>query len=201
MLLPSAELDWAPVEFLRRDTLPAGRQGLWQIQQGLVRSVTWDEDGNPITLGLWGVGQVVGKALTLIEPHELQCLTDVSAVEIDRGLPQLSLQLLQQIQMMEQLLSITRTRRLPYRLVKLLQWLGSRFGTPCESGWLISRASVPLTHQLLSELVGATRVTVTRILGVLTERELYSRREQHLFVRQLRAEEFFRELADWTDVT
>jgi CRP-like cAMP-binding protein len=199
MTVLKAQRQGESVEFFRYETLPLGEYGVWRIQRGLVRSVTWDEDGNAITLGLWGPGQVVGMAMSLVDPYELQCLTGVQALPVDLGLPQQQLQLVNQIQLMEQLLGITRTRRLPYRLVKLLQWLGERFGTPCESGWLIPRESLPLTHQLISELIGTTRVTVTRALGVLSERDLFARRDRHLFVRRLPPEEFLQCLADWTD--
>ncbi|MGL4377557.1 MAG: hypothetical protein ACRCT1_14050, partial [Microcoleaceae cyanobacterium] len=41
-------------QFPRRALLPNKKDGLWQIESGVVRTLTWLEDGTIITLGLWG---------------------------------------------------------------------------------------------------------------------------------------------------
>jgi CRP-like cAMP-binding protein len=70
----------------------------------------------------------------------------------------------------------TAMRRLAYRLVSvlirpkrerlvdILRYLAESRGVPCESGVLIP---APVTHQELGEMIGASRETVTVILGEL----------------------------------
>lgn len=75
-LLPTAELKSA---FARRSLLPLKQDALWKIETGVVRTLTLLEDGTPITLGLWGSGDVVGKILSKAEPLQIECLTPVEA--------------------------------------------------------------------------------------------------------------------------
>jgi CRP-like cAMP-binding protein len=48
------------------------------------------------------------------------------------------------------------------RLEKFLDWLVFRFGTPAPQGYLVE---IRLTHQDISEAIGSTRVSVTRVLN------------------------------------
>jgi len=57
-------------------------------------------------------------------------------------------------------------------LLKLLAWLSTRFGQDVDTGRLID---LRLTYQDLSELLGATRVTVTRTLNQLEQQGLIER--------------------------
>jgi hypothetical protein len=42
-------------QFFNRDvTLPLERDSLWRIEQGAVRTVTWDKEGTMRTLSYWG---------------------------------------------------------------------------------------------------------------------------------------------------
>ncbi len=66
-----------------------------------------------------------------------------------------------------------------YMLVKLLEWLATRFGRTVRQGNLID---LRLTHQDLAELVGTTRVTLTRILGQLEQQGLIERLSLHRIV-------------------
>jgi hypothetical protein len=44
--------------FKCKDLLPLKPNTLWTIDKGVVRSLTWDEEGRIITLGFWGEGDV-----------------------------------------------------------------------------------------------------------------------------------------------
>ncbi|NJK76038.1 MAG: Crp/Fnr family transcriptional regulator [Microcoleus sp. SU_5_6] len=50
--------------------------------------------------------------------------------------------------------------------MKLLVWLGQKFGRDIEQGRLID---LRLTHQEISEAIGITRITVTRLMCRLEE--------------------------------
>lgn len=144
----------------RNQPLPV--ESTWCIQTGFVRSLTWDEAGELITLGIWGPGDWVGGSLSRLQPYELQCLTPVTATAIADPLDNLDSTLVVQLQQVEELLSIIRLRRVPSRLLRLLHWLTLRFGLQVEHGWMLD---LHLTHQVLADIVGSTRVTITKLIN------------------------------------
>ncbi len=157
-LAPGAECH----SFSRKDLMPELANHLWQIQQGFVRTLTWDEDGTVITVGLWGVGDLVGRSLSQLQPYQLECLTAVDACPLPLPLCQTDGLLLSHVQQMEQLLCMLQCKSVERRLWQLLQWLAQRFGCSTEQGWVIN---LPLTHQEMAETIGTTRVTITRLLN------------------------------------
>jgi CRP-like cAMP-binding protein len=46
--------------YKRREMLPHRDNLLWKIESGVVRSLTWTEDGQVICSGLWAEGDVIG---------------------------------------------------------------------------------------------------------------------------------------------
>src|SRR6476620_3208551 len=66
--------------FSRRSHLPNRSNALWRIESGVVRTVTWLEDGTIITLGLRGPGDTIGKAISKCEPFQIECLTKVETI-------------------------------------------------------------------------------------------------------------------------
>jgi CRP-like cAMP-binding protein len=164
-LLPSfetTEFKGAESSFVRKALLPRCPDRLWKITCGIVRAITWDEDGTIITLGLWGTGEVVGHLLSQVNPYQLECLTPVKISEVSLGDRQLHGDLVSHAQQVEILLSIVNRRGVHRRLVTFLDWLTQRFGRKLPQGWLIEPC---LTHQEIAEIIGTTRVTVTRILN------------------------------------
>jgi CRP-like cAMP-binding protein len=153
---------------LQRGESPAA--GHWRIASGFVRALTWDEDGELISLALWGPGDRLPAASTEIQPYVLEALaaTTLEAVPADRVAAESASPGLRG----EVLLSIVGCRRVSSRLLKLLVWLGSRFGAPTRQGWEVD---LPLSHQTLAELIGSTRATITRLLKQL-EQEGHLRR-------------------------
>jgi CRP-like cAMP-binding protein len=57
-------------------------------------------------------------------------------------------------------------------LIKFLSWLAKKFGRQIEIGYLID---FKLTHQDLAEILGVTRVSVTRSLKQLEEQGIIER--------------------------
>ncbi|MEI6828640.1 MAG: hypothetical protein WCK64_02155 [Synechococcaceae cyanobacterium ELA445] len=51
---------------LPNDVLPEGLN--WKIQDGYIRTATWDEEGETITLGVWGPGDWVTAAYSALRP-------------------------------------------------------------------------------------------------------------------------------------
>lgn len=146
----------------RLQRLPQGPY--WRIHSGLIRSFTWTEDGESITTGVWGPGDIVSSNLSSLEQFELECQNRVEVESIEEDSLDLQTLTLEHFRLAEQLLSISRTRRYEYRLARLLEWLAHRFGTPEDEGYTIALDRIYLTHDSLGDLNGSTRVTVTRLL-------------------------------------
>ena len=62
------------------------------------------------------------------------------------------------------LLMLSRVRPAEARLLQLLDWFGTRFGTMTSQGVMLTFGEKLLTHQQLADIAGVTRVTVTKAL-------------------------------------
>jgi len=124
-------------QFSRRVHLPNQKNALWQIETGVVRTMTWLEDATIVTLGLWGPGDVVGKPLSKCNPYQIECLTKVEAtlLSVDRGLNRDVL--LYHLQQAEDLALIRAGKRVELMLYQLLTWLAKKFGSEVDKGHLI----------------------------------------------------------------
>ncbi|PSO66376.1 MAG: replication/maintenance protein [Cyanobacteria bacterium QH_9_48_43] len=166
--------------YSRNDLLPLRPNILWRIEWGTVRTLTRSEEGTVVTLGYWGTGDVVGHSLSRLQPHQMECLTSVEVVRIpSHNWHQVLNEIISHLQQTEELLSIVRNERVYQRLQQLLVWLGNKFGRPVPSGKLID---LRLTHQSLAELIGTTRVTVTRLLKELEEEGTIIRQQRHYII-------------------
>ena len=146
-----------------QDVLPEAMS--WRLHDGYVRSATWDLEGESITLGLWGPGDVITSEHPALHPLELQCLTTVVVEHIELD-PIHQLQHLQQERrMLAELLTIQRIRSADRRLLTLLHWIGKSHGQLNRHGCRLSLSELNLTHRALADLCGLTRVTVTKLLS------------------------------------
>jgi CRP-like cAMP-binding protein len=166
--------------FYRRSSLPDESGFFWKIESGVVRSLTWTEEGEMIVLGIWGKGDIVGSSLSATRPYEIECLTKTIAQPIPCSyLVDMTEDLLQYIRHNEEFIKIVHNRSIELSIVRLLNWLANRFGQAVEGGHLID---LLLTHQEISEIVGTSRVTATRIVGSLVERGIIQRHQRHFIV-------------------
>jgi CRP-like cAMP-binding protein len=163
-----------------RSVLPLKPSSLWKIEVGVVRTVTWHEDGTLVTLGVWGAGDIVGQAFSKIEPYQIECLSRVEAIIIplDECL-QMTDVLLSHIQQVEELMVIRSYKTVEIMLIKLLGWLAKKFGRVVKQGHLID---LRLTHQDIADLLNSTRVTITRALTQLEAQGLIHRLSLHRIV-------------------
>ena len=148
---------------LPNDVLPDGLS--WRIQDGYIRTATWDEEGESITLGIWGPGDLVSSRYSALRPFDLQCLTLVVVEQVVPTAPEIDQFLRHQIRNLEEIFQINRIRAAEVRLLALLAWLGRRFGQVNSRGSRFSLREMNLTHKALAELCGLTRVTVTKMLN------------------------------------
>jgi CRP-like cAMP-binding protein len=166
--------------FTRRTFLPEQHNSLWKIETGFVRTYTYLENGTTVALGLWGAGDIVGRSLSKLEPYQMECLTKVEATVLPINEWHNSTEtLLAHIQQAEELMVIRSYKKVDTMLIKLLAWLSKRFGSEVDKGRLID---MRLTHEDLAEMLGSTRVTITRILGQFEQEGLIDRLSLHRIV-------------------
>ncbi|NJM94999.1 MAG: Crp/Fnr family transcriptional regulator [Acaryochloridaceae cyanobacterium CSU_5_19] len=177
--LPSQSL--ASVCFPDRAFLPSDPQNLWQIENGLARTYTWDQHGSITTLGIWGKGDVVGQSLSNVAPYVIQSLGTIKAHPLRHNLWQEPEAILSHTQQLTTLLKIISIKRADDRLLSLLRWLAQRFGHVTPMG---TCTTIPITHQELAEVANLTRVTATRIIGDMEQQGIlkWSRRRQFILL-------------------
>lgn len=166
--------------FAPSELIPLDANFLWLLQQGIVKTCTWTKEGSPINLGYWGVGDVVGQSLSLVDPYQIKCITKVQALRVHVSQSNnLEDSIHHHIQQTEELLFIVRSEKMYQRLRQTLIWLAKKFGIKMEIGLLID---LRITHQDLAEIIGSTRVTVTKLINQLEQEGFLSRPERNTIV-------------------
>lgn len=168
MPVASLERPSLRLTLLPNDVLPEGF--CWRIVEGYIRSLSWDAEGESMTLGIWGPDTWVSTGFIALRPLELQCMT---SVVVEHGQPtnaELQQTLSEHLHILEELFRINRVRSAEDRLLHLLVWIGSRFGVVNSQGHRISLRELNLTHKSLGDICGLTRVTVTKNLSLFRQR-------------------------------
>lgn len=164
----------------RHQLLPSRHDILWQIERGVVRTTTVTENGMLIVLGYWGVGDIVGHAMSQLGAYQIECLTEVEASVLPQAQwSQVVDALLEHIQQVQELLKIVHQNPAQHRLWQFLSFLAQKFGVEVEQGQLIS---LNLSHQAIGETINATRVTVTRLLQKFEDGGLLLREKKQLIL-------------------
>ncbi len=148
----------------RREQLPLTEDILWEIESGFLRSIIWDEEANVTTLGIWGPGEQVSAVLSTIQPLLVECITPARLRHVASQESDMNTLVLNRAQRTEELLYLSQLRCTQSRLRAALSWLAKRFGRTIPAGILLP---LRLTHQELGDLIGSTRVTVTRLMNQL----------------------------------
>lgn len=162
--------------FQINEQLPLSSEYLWFIVAGIVKSSTINEKGENVTLGYWGVKDVVGKPLSGDKLYMLECVTPVKAEKIYlKDWSKLSSAVLRYGQQIQELTYIIRTAKAPQRLLLLLDWLANKFSDKLNPNKSIN---FNITHQELSEIIGVSRITVTKILNKFEQEGIISRPER-----------------------
>jgi len=109
-----------------------------------------------------------------VEAYEAVTLTDcdllcVTLAEVHET-PELARELLDAVvlryRQSEYLLSLLGLRRVEERVRGFLELLAQDYGVPCDQGL---RLNLRLTHQEMASALSTTRVTVTRVIGLLRD--------------------------------
>lgn len=98
--------------------------------------------------------------------------------------PRVSLPLLQllsfRLREISEVLSDVTSVDVASRVLKLLNRLGDRYGRKVENGIFLE---LPVTHQEMADMIGASRQTVTTVLGDLRRRGIIQMEHRTLFIR------------------
>lgn len=155
------------ITFKRQDQLDFVNHRLWRIHTGYIRTLTWNSEGEPVPLGFWQKGDVVGSAIVQAYPYHAECLSPVVAEHLTIGHQPSPAMVAKQIQQSNQLLQIAYCRQAKQRLLQFICWIAADFGQSVPKGRLLN---LRLTHQKIAESIGITRVTVTRLLKELEKK-------------------------------
>lgn len=162
------------------ELIPVTANHYWLLQEGIVKTYTWTAEGHPITLGYWGAKDIIGQPLPLISPFQIKCLTSVEAIAVPIHQANNIIDLIHRhVRQTQELLYILRSDKMYQRLRKILIWLSRKFGMEIEIGQLIE---LRITHQDLAEIIGSTRVTVTKLINQLEEEGFLSRPQRNTIV-------------------
>jgi CRP-like cAMP-binding protein len=156
----------------KAELIPLTDEGIWQVYRGVVQLSQFASSGDEILLGWVYSENFFGLWLTAnqLENYQARALSDVHLrwyplVEIESS-PTLSQfilgQVIHRMKQSEALLAIAGLRKVDERLQELLKLLAKEMGESTKGG---TRLKVRLTHQMLANAIGTTRVTITRLLG------------------------------------
>ena len=112
--------------------------------------------------------------------HQVRCVTEVTAVSIPvERVSAIADLIARHLRETEELLYILRSEKMYQRLRQILIWLGQKFGRELDFGRAID---LRITHQDLAEIIGATRVTVTKLINQLEQEQFLSRPARNTIV-------------------
>jgi len=168
--------------FQRRDLIslstgsriPLLRHHVWLVARGMVKLSSMNEQGEDVLLGLAGPNEPFGEPLSNLDLYEATTLSDsdllclpMEEIQQTPHLAQtLMLAMISRTRQSEALIALLGRRRVEDRVRGFLELLAEEYGQPCEDGL---RLNLRLTHQDIAGALCTTRVTVTRILGLLRE--------------------------------
>ncbi|MCP9819371.1 Crp/Fnr family transcriptional regulator [Synechococcus sp. J7-Johnson] len=154
--------------------VPLLKNTIWLVVRGMVKLEAVTIHGDPLLLGLAGPNEPFGEPLTNVQAYEACTLTDsdllcLTCAEIEQA-PHLAMAVMQAVisrhRQAETLLSLLGLRRVEERVRGFLELLAQDYGQACEEGL---RLNLRLTHQELASALSTTRVTVTRVIGLLRD--------------------------------
>jgi CRP-like cAMP-binding protein len=154
--------------------VPLLRNHLWLVVRGMVKLTCITEHGDDLVLGLAGANEPFGEPLTNVDLYEATtlCDTDLLCLSMDEveSTPHLAMALVRamasRMRQSEALISLLGLRRVEERVRGFLELLAEEYGQPCDQGL---RLNLRFTHQEIASALSTTRVTVTRVLGMLRD--------------------------------
>jgi CRP-like cAMP-binding protein len=156
--------------YAAKQKIPLYEDDVCIVYRGIAQIQTFHYSGDESTIGLVGPMMPFSRAFTDLDSYYVQALTDVDLLRLSwrdvQRSPALAMKMNQsltrRLQQTEILLTLRNKNKLDDRLLRLLTFLAREFGKETPEG---IRIDIRLTHQQIANIVGTTRVTVTRLLG------------------------------------
>ncbi len=158
------------------------------IYRGIARTQTIQSGGEESMMGLVGPMMPIARRFTLLNPYEAYALTHVDLLRLkweevessDVIMRELYRSLIQRLRHTEVMLALLSKRQTSERLIGFLSFLAQEYGKQTPQGL---RIEVQLTHQQIADAICTTRVTITRLLGILKRASLIRiGQDRHLYV-------------------
>ena len=159
--------------YLRDELIALDRDAVLEVREGVVAQAVIYADGTEVLLGLCGPGQLLvghpadGCCLNLVAHSDTRVI--VRNWGEAAAQPGFAERLRARLRQMEAWSAAQARHYLDQRVLGILDLLAGQFGLPRDEGVVID---VRITHAQLAAAVGATRTTITRILGDLRGRGL-----------------------------
>jgi len=167
---------------------------LYLLEAGHVQLVALEESGSERILHIFRPGDIFGEILfsverrpfdaTAMDEARIAIMSKATFLEFERSSPTWALNFIRLLSdrlftAERDLAALARTWTRP-RLVHLLLKLAETLGRETPEGTLIT---VPVTHEALAKMIGASRVRVTSTLGQLEDEGLISKQGRLLVLR------------------
>jgi CRP-like cAMP-binding protein len=150
-----------------------GPDGTLQVVEGVVALTVIHEDGTEVLLGLCGPDQVVaghsGETCCIQLRAQTAAVVRIEPWADAARQPGFADRLRERLRCAEAWAAMQALPHIEQRLLGILSLLAGQFGRPAIDGTVIE---VLITQAQLASAVGATRTTVTRLLGRLRRRGL-----------------------------
>lgn len=196
----------APMSNLKKNILiqtpETFREGLYFLKEGKLRLYKVNPEGKQFTLGILGKGNVFGEIDSFslgtkdifIETMENTLLCSLGKEQFEQFLlsrPQLAMKFLkvlsERLKERDAMLEKLALGDIRDRVLHLLVKLSEQFGVE-EEGY--HKIDLPLSHQELANMIGATRESVTVILNVLSKDEVIRSGRMSIHVKIDKAKEY-----------
>ena len=154
--------------------VPLIKDRIWLVVRGMVKLSAISVHGDELLLGLVGPNKPFGEPFSSVEAYEAMVLQNCDLLCIPtselRESPILASAMLDALTLRyrkaEELLALLGLRRVEDRVRGFLELLALDYGRHCHDGL---RLNLRLTHQELASALSTTRVTVTRVIGLLRD--------------------------------
>jgi CRP-like cAMP-binding protein len=171
-------------QYKANNLIPLHKDDIWIVYRGIVQAQTVHPGGDESILGLIGPMMPLAKRFTALESYTAIALTDVDLLRLDwrdiQDSPRLAMDMNQllarRLRHTESLLALLGKRQTSDRLLGFLGFLAREFGQETPKGIFLD---IRLTHQQIANIVGTTRVTVTRLLGNFKKASILTRGTGH----------------------
>jgi CRP-like cAMP-binding protein len=164
--------------------IPLHKDDIWIVYRGIVQTQTIHSSGDESILGLIGPMMPLARRFSTLESYTAVALTEVDLLRLNwrdvQDSPRLALDMNQllarRLRQTESLLALLGKRQTSERLLGFLGFLAREFGQDTPKGIFLD---IRLTHQQIANIVGTTRVTVTRLLGTFKKESILTRGTGH----------------------